>query len=249
MMYDGKDFSGYQVQPEKRTVQGEVEKVLEFLLKEKVKIYASGRTDTGVSAFNQVAHFDTETELNIKQFLGSINALLPADVQVTGLQEVDQNFDARFSVKRKTYQYLFYVSRFTLPLFNGRATRLNDYADIIKMNEACKYLVGTHDFSSFVSRKSGKTNFVRTVFDAKVVQLADKLYAFEITGDGFLYNMVRIIFGTLVSVAYGKLKPEDIKAIIDAKNRSKAGKTMPAEALYLKNVEYILGKNKNIEEN
>lgn len=238
IQYNGKNFSGFQVQPEKRTIQGEIEKVLLFLFKKPLKIYASGRTDAGVSAMAQVAHFDIDEEVNEKSLLSSLNALLPTDIAITCIEKVDESFDARFSVKKKTYWYKFYVSKFDLPLFYDDALRINDYADIELMNESCKYLIGTHDFSSFVARKSGKTDFVRTVYDAKIISLGDGLYAFEITGNGFLYNMVRIIFGTLLSVAYKKIKPEEIKNIIEAKLREKAGKTMPSHALLMKKVEY-----------
>ena len=238
MQYDGKKFSGFQVQPEKRTVQGEIEKVLNFLFKKSIKIYASGRTDAGVSAFAQVAHFDIEETINEKSLLSSLNALLPEDIAITSLEKVDESFDARFSVKKKTYWYKFYVSKFELPLFNDNALRINDYSDLNLMNESCKYLIGTHDFSSFVARKSGKTDFVRTIYDAKIISLSDGLYAFEICGNGFLYNMVRIIFGTLLMVAYKKIEPKEIKDIIDAKSRARAGKTMPSHALLMKKVEY-----------
>ena len=239
LQYDGKDFCGFQIQPNKRTVQGEVEKALEFLLKEKVKIYASGRTDAEVSALAHVAHFDTEKFVDEKKLKASLNAILPEDIAVTSVQKVDNSFDARFSVKRKTYQYRFYVSRYELPLLRGRALRINDYADVSLMNKACKFLLGEHNFKSFVARKSGKTDFVRTIYDAKIVELDDGMFAFEITGNGFLYNMVRIIFGTLIQVGYKKIEPSKVKDIIDAKDRTKAGKTMPAFALVLKNVEYL----------
>lgn len=235
--YDGSAFSGFQVQPERRTIQGEIEKVLEFLLKTKTKIYASGRTDAGVSALGQVAHFDTEQELN-KTFQASVNALLPNDIAIVDFSKVDESFDARFSVKRKTYQYRFYVSRFTRPLFEKTALRINDYADLEKMKEACKYFIGTFDFESFVSKKSGKTDFVRTIYDAKIVDIGSGIYAFEITGNGFLYNMVRIIFGTILKVGYKKLEPQDVTKIITQKSRSTAGGTMPAYPLLLKNVDY-----------
>jgi len=237
MQYDGTNFCGFQIQPQKRTVQGEIEKVLSFLMKENIKIYASGRTDAGVSAMAQVAHFDTEQVVNEKTLLSSMNALLPKDIAITSVEKVDEHFDARFSVKTKTYWYKFYVSKFDLPLFKD-ALRINDYADINLMSDACKFLIGTFDFESFVARKSGKTDFVRTIYDAKIISLGDGLYAFEITGNGFLYNMVRIIFGTLLNVAYKKIKPEDLKSIINAKDRSKAGKTMPAKALLMKKVTY-----------
>lgn len=238
MQYDGENFKGFQVQPEKRTVQGELERVLTSLLKENVKIYASGRTDSGVSAKAQVAHFDTECTFDEKKMLSSINAFLPEDIAITSLEKVTDEFDARFSAKRKTYQYRFYVSKFELPLYKKTALRVNDYVDIEKMKEGAKYIIGTHDFRSFVASKSGKTDFVRTVYDAKIVKHDDTLYAFEITGNGFLYNMVRILFGTLLMIGYGKRKPEDMEKIIKQEDRQMAGKTMPAHALLLKSVDY-----------
>ena len=238
VQYDGTNFSGWQLQPKKRTVQGEIERVLEFLLKENTRLYASGRTDAGVSAFAQVCHFDTEKEVNEKKLCDSLNALLPEDVAVLSCEKVDESFDSRFSVKKKTYNYMFYVSKYKLPLFEKTALRINHYADVSLMQQACKYFVGTHDFESFVASKSGKTDFVRTIYDAKIIDCGDGRYAFEVTGNGFLYNMVRIMFGTLVSVAYKKTKPEQIAEIIESKNRQKAGKTMSAHALFLKKVDY-----------
>ena len=238
VQYDGTNFCGWQLQPEKRTVQGEIEKVLEFLLKEKTRLYASGRTDSGVSAYAQVCHFDTEQKVNEKKLLDSLNALLPDDVGVTVCEKVSDEFDSRFSVKKKIYQYRFYISKYTLPLFEKTAVKVYDYTDVSLMKEACKYLIGTYDFESFVSKKSGKTDFVRTIFDARIVELDDGLFAFEITGNGFLYNMVRIIFGTLLKVGCKKIKPEEILDIIKAKDRRFAGKTMSPHALFMKKVEY-----------
>ena len=238
VQYDGKDFNGWQIQPNKRTAQGELEKVLEFLMKEKVHTFASGRTDSGVSAFGQVVHFDTEQSVNTKKLLVSLNGLLPEDVAVTSCEVVPETFDARFSVKRKTYQYRFYVSRFRLPLLEARALRVNDNVSIDKMTEACKYFIGTHDFGSFVSKKSGKTDFVRTIFNAKIVSIGDGVFAFEVTGNGFLYNMVRIMFGTILKAGYSQIKPEDIESILSGKNRALAGKTMSPKGLVMKNVEY-----------
>ena len=236
--YNGKNFSGYQIQPNKRTIQEEIEKVLSFLLKENVRIYASGRTDAGVSAFQQVAHFDSEVEFDLKKMTDSLNALLPDDISVLKMTETSLEFDARFSAKKKTYQYFFYVSKYKHPIFDEYAQRINSYSDVEKMKEGAKFLVGTFDFKSFVSKKSGKTNFVRTIYSAKIVNISKDVYAFEITGNGFLYNMVRIIFGTLVKVAYGKIEPEKVLDIILAEDRSKSGQTMPPKALYLKNVDY-----------
>ena len=163
---------------------------------------------------------------------------MPDDIQITELAVVDESFDARFSAKKKTYRYLFFVLKFTHPIFDEYATRINDYADVSLMQEACKYLIGTFDFKSFVSKKTDKTNFIRTIFDAKIFELESGIFAFEITGNGFLYNMVRIIFGTLVKVGYKKIEPSEVMNIINGQDRSLAGKTMPAKSLFLKNVDY-----------
>ncbi len=238
IQYNGKNFSGWQIQPNKRTIQGELERVLEFLMKGKVKTYASGRTDAGVSALGQVAHFDTEQQVDVKKLLVSLNGLLPEDIAVTSCEFAPKDFDARFSVKEKTYQYKFYISRFRLPLFEESAFRVNDYVNLDKMKEACKFFIGTRDYESLVSQKSGKTDFVRTIYDAKIVELGDGLFAFEVTGNGFLYNMVRIMFGTILKAGYGQIEPREIESILNSKNRSLAGKTMPAKALIMKNVSY-----------
>ena len=238
VQYNGKNFSGWQLQPNKRTVQGELEKVLEFLLKENIRTYASGRTDTGVSSYGQVVHFDCNQSINTKKFLDSLNWLTPEDIAVTSCEIVPETFDARFSAKKKTYQYRFYVSKYTLPLFEDTCLRINDYVDIKKMDEASKYFIGTHDFGSFVAKKSGKTDFVRTIYDSKIIAKDDGSYAYEVTGNGFLYNMVRIMFGTILKVGYGKMEPKAIVDILEKKNRIYSGKTMPAKALYMKSVEY-----------
>jgi len=236
--YDGTNFCGYQVQPGKRTVQSELENAIINLYGEKVITYASGRTDAGVHSLGAVVHFDEPRILKNRRIADSINSFLPEDVKVIKAEEVRDNFDARFDAKRKTYSYKFYLSRCERPLMKNRALRLNEEIDVCKMQEACEFLIGEHDFTSFVARKSGKTNFVRTIYSAEIKHIQNREYEFIITGNGFLYNMVRIIVGTLVNVGYGRCEPNAVKAIIDSKDRQKAGKTMPAYALYMVNVEY-----------
>ncbi len=236
--YVGTGFSGYQLQPEKRTVQGEMENILSLILDNKIKIYASGRTDSGVHSLGQVAHFDTEQEFNLGWLQDKLNTLLPEDISIQKIFEAEDGFDSRFSVKEKTYGYRFYLSRNERATMRNRALRVNDNVDIEKMKEACKYIVGEHDFKSFVARKSGKEDFVRTVYSAKINEMTDGLYEFCISGNGFLYNMVRIIVGTLIDIGSGRKKPEDMKRIIDGKNRSLAGKTVAPYGLYMKSVKY-----------
>lgn len=236
--YDGTNFSGYQVQPGKRTIQGEIESALEKIYGERVETFASGRTDSGVHAFGAVVHFDPPKKLKNPQIQETINAFLPEDVKVVRFEKVDESFDARFSSKKKTYVYKFYLSKFEKPLKRNYQLQVDDRVDVQKMNDACKYLIGEQDFRSFVARKSGKTNFVRTIFDARIEKTAENEFQFKITGNGFLYNMVRIIMGTLINVGLGRIKPEDVQTIIQAKDRTKAGKTVKSCGLYLLEVVY-----------
>ncbi len=236
--YDGTNFCGYQVQPNKRTVQSELEGALRKIYNQDVLTFSSGRTDAGVHALGAVVHFDEPKIIKNRNFADSINSYLPDDLKVVKAEEVDNSFDARFDAKSKTYIYKFYLSRCERPLYKNRALRVNEEVDVEKMKQALKYLLGEHDFSSFVARKSGKTNFVRTIYSAEIKEVSNKEFEFQISGNGFLYNMVRIIMGTLIKVGEQKIKPEDMKTIIENKNRQTAGNTMPAHALYLVNVEY-----------
>ncbi len=237
--YNGEHFCGFQYQPNCRTVEGEIEKVLTEILGKETKIYASGRTDSGVHALGQVGNFFC-TEPNKQKLLHQINDKLPEDVKLLNIVEVPAEFDSRFSAKKKTYGYRFYLSRYERPLFESFALRVNDNVDVKKMADSAGEFVGEYDFTSFVARKSGKTNFVRKIYDARIncLDKNQQLYEFEITANGFLYNMVRIIFGTLLDVGYSRKQKEDIKKIILAKDRTKAGKTMPAKGLVLKSVCY-----------
>lgn len=236
--YDGTNFCGYQVQPGKRTIQSELEKAIESIYNQKIVSYSSGRTDAGVHAYGAVVHYDEPKELKNKRIKDSLNAYLPSDIKVTDAEIVNESFDARFDAKTKTYAYKFYLSRTERPLMFNRALRVNENVNIEKMKEACKYFIGEHDFTSFVARKSGKTNFVRTVYSCDIVETAKNEYELIISGNGFLYNMVRIIMGTLIFVGEGKYESKYVKEIIDGKNRALAGKTVASYGLYLMKVEY-----------
>ena len=238
IQYLGKDFSGWQSQPGKRTVQGEIEKVLAQIFHEEIVLSASVRTDKGVNAFGQVASFASELIMKESKLRGALNAFLPEDITIIDVKYAPDNFDARFDAKIKTYEYYFYKSRNEQPLFRGRQLRINDYADVDKMKEAAKALVGTHDFTSFVARKSGKTNMVRTIYDIKIQDLGEEHYKLVITGNGFLYNMVRIIMGTLIMIGQGQREVGFMAELIEAKNRKLAGNTVAPYALYLKEVKY-----------
>ena len=236
IQYDGKNFCGWQIQPNERTVQQTVEEAILKLTSEKVSLTGSGRTDSGVHALCQVAHFDIEKGLPPEKYAPALNGLLPGDVQILFSMLAPEGFHARFGAKKKTYRYTFYVSDVKLPLKEAYAQRIL-FADVKKMQEGAKYLVGEHDFKCFLASNSSVKDTVRTIYSCKVTAKGNEIYL-EVCGNGFLYNMVRTIAGTLLYVGEGKFKPEYVKEIIESENRLNAGKTMPAKGLMLKNVCY-----------
>ena len=236
--YDGTNYSGYQSQKDKRTIQDELEKSLSIVLRHEVSIVASGRTDAGVSAIEQVCHMDLIEEIDAKRTLGYVNTLLPKDIRVLNINRTDDDFHARYSAKKKTYEYFFYVSSVEIPVYERMATRIGYNLNIDAMKDACKYFLGKHDFSSFCASNTEVKDKTREIYDIDIMEANDCIYKLTITGNGFLYNMVRIIMGTLVSVGMNKLQAQDIPDIIASKDRSKAGKTVPSKGLFLKKVLY-----------
>lgn len=235
--YDGANYYGFQVQPNKDTIQARLEHAFEVVYREHIDIVASGRTDAGVSAISQVCHFDTELTVDIRRDVGHLNSLLPKDIRIHSIMEASPNFHARKGAKQKTYMYYFYVGK-TVPVYERIATNIGYGLNLDSMIEACKYIKGEHDFTSFCASNTAIKDKTRYVYDLNIVALEDNLYKMEITGNGFLYNMVRIIMGTLVAVGMGKISPSDIQKIIESRDRGLAGKTMPAKGLYLKKVVY-----------
>lgn len=235
--YDGAKYFGFQIQPNKDTIQERLEYAFEQVYREKIDIVASGRTDAGVSAISQVCHFDTDAVVDEKRNVGYLNSILPSDIRVIRITKAEETFHARKSAKEKTYMYKFYVGE-EIPVYERTASNIGYNLDIDAMIEACKYIEGTHDFTAFCASNTAVVDKTRTIYKLEIIKLDDNLYKMEVTGNGFLYNMVRIIMGTLVSVGMGKLKPEDIVDVISSKDRSRAGKTMPAKGLYLKKVLY-----------
>lgn len=236
--YDGSEFAGFQVQPNKRTVQGEIEKVLSRMHKgEFIRIHGSGRTDAGVHAKGQVFHFDTDLSLDEKQWIRALNTQLPEDISVLSAELVDSTFHARFSAQEKEYHYYVYTGTNRNPFLRKYSHHYPYGLDVEAMVKAQDYFLGTHDFTSFSSAKSEVEDRVRTISSFEIVEEHEQLI-FKIRGNGFLYNMVRIIVGTVLEVGIGKRKPEDIPEIIQAKERAKAGKTAPGQGLYLYKVYY-----------
>lgn len=235
--YDGKNYSGFQIQPNKTTIQEVLEKKLSEVLKDNVKITASGRTDAGVSALGQICHFDYPYDIDIARVRSYINHLLPDDIRVLEMDKVGDDFNARYSANSKQYDYWFYIGE-KVPVYEKIAVNIGYKLDIDSMNKACEYLIGEHDFTSFCASNTEVKDKIRHILRAEIVKLDDNLFKFSIVGNGFLYNMVRIIMGTLIEVGRHKILPIDIKNIILAKDRNKAGKTAPSKGLYLKKVIY-----------
>ena len=235
--YDGKNYYGFQKQANQKTIAECLELTFTQVLGEDISIVASGRTDAGVSAMCQVCHIDTTKEIE-KNIVGYVNHILPEDIRVLNICKVDENFHARFSPKSKTYEYWFYIGQFKNPIFDRVATYIGYNINVENMKTACVDLIGEHDFSSFCASNTSVVDKVRTIFNADIIKIDGNLYKFIITGNGFLYNMVRIIMGTLVDVGLGKIDCNALKDIIKQKDRSKAGKTMCSGGLYLKKVEY-----------
>lgn len=234
--YDGTDFSGWQVQPNKRTVQSVLEEELSRRLGQSVHVMASGRTDAGVHAYGQVCHFDAETTIPPEKIADSVNPKLPSDVKILKSTRVDDTFDANRTAKKKTYRYTFYRSDRDDPMYERYAIRL-PVVDVEKMKEGANALIGEHDFKAFCASGSSVKTTVRTIYDATFTWEGNYL-VFRITGNGFLYNMVRTLVGELVDIGRGRLTTNDLKQTLLTGNRVGIGKTMPARGLALETVNY-----------
>ncbi len=246
--YDGTDFFGWQRQPEARTVQGELEKVLSKVCGTDIKINGTSRTDAGVHALGQRASFKGAFGIPTERIMMAVNNMLSggkqvrtkcSDVRIIDVQEVNPEFHARFNAKGKKYRYLIRNNSepdiFTRNYFYHVRTPLNVEA----MKKAAEFIVGTHDFACFQSAGGNpRETTVRTVYSLEIMEKSDGIIAIEVSGDGFLYNMVRIIVGTLVEVGTGKKPPEDMQHIIESCSRQTAGHTAPPEGLYLVEVFY-----------
>lgn len=235
--YDGKDFNGWQKQNDKLNIQGEIERAIEIITGEQVELIASGRTDAGVHALNQIANFKIEKDINIEKLPYALNSQLKRSVRVKTAEIVDDDFHSRYHAKRKTYRYVINNSPQGSSIYRNLEYNFPLHLDETLMQEAIKYFVGEHDFKAFKATGGSTKSSVRTIYDASVKREGERIYI-ELTGNGFLYNMVRIIAGTLLDVGLGKIKPEEVKEIIESKDRNRAGKTLPPNGLFLVNVDY-----------
>jgi tRNA pseudouridine38-40 synthase len=239
LAYDGSGFSGFQIQPSNRTVAGEIERALRKMHKgQDIRIQASGRTDAGVHALGQVIHFDSPLELPRENWRRALNALLPNDIHIKHAEIVSESFHARFSAVAKEYHYYVRNTSDYDVFSRNYAYYYSEQVDIEKIQEACSLLEGTHDFSTFSSKKTSvKGSRVRTLYNIRCEQYNQGL-RFVFYGDGFLYHMVRILTGFLLDVGRGKWKVTDIPDLIAAKDRDQIGKTIGPEGLYLVRVTY-----------
>lgn len=237
--YDGTEFHGWQVQPEERSVEGELNKALFELTKEDIKVIGASRTDSGVHALGNVAVFDTESTIPGEKFKYALNTLLPADVSVMASRDVPSTFHPRHCDSIKTYEYRIYCSKFSNPLKNRYALFCPYDLSVERMNEAAKYLVGEHDFKSFCSVKTQAETTVRKLYTADVFYDGEDIIV-RLSGAGFLYNMVRIITGSLIEVGIRKYEPDHIKEVLESTDRTVAGPTVEPQGLTLINVDFPL---------
>lgn len=236
--YDGTGFSGYQVQPGKRTVQGELERALGKLNKgNSIRVSASGRTDAGVHARGQVIHFDTMLEIEPARWQIALNSLLPDDIAVNSVEYARPDFHARFNAAGKEYRYFLLPSKQRDPFQRNYAYQFQYELDLDAMREAASLLLGTHDFTSFCSAKTEVEDRVRTLQEIDFSE-ENGLIVFRFIGNGFLYNMVRILVGTLLEVGTGRRPAESMPQLLAEKDRTQAGKTAPGHGLYLWKVFY-----------
>ena len=232
-----KNFSGWQKQPNKLNIQGEIERAIGEITGEEIELIASGRTDRGVHSLGQTANFKTNSNIPIEKLPIAINSKLKKSIVIKDAKEVDERFHSRYSVKSKKYRYTINNSEYGSAIYRNMEYHFNIKLDVKKMKEAAKYFEGEHDFKAFKASGTSSKSSVRTIYKAEVLKDGDRIYI-ELTGNGFLYNMVRIIAGTLVDVGIGKIQPKDIIKIIESKDRTKAGKTLPANGLCLMEVLY-----------
>lgn len=235
--YDGTAYSGFQTQRGLNTVQAKLEEALKIVNNHQVTpIVATGRTDKGVHALCQYAHADIGVNITEKKLKRALNSNLPDDIHVIEAKQVEDSFHARYNVKEKEYKYRINTGEYN-PLERNYVFQYNYYLNVEAMKQAITYFVGTHDFRAFVTDNKEKENCIRTIFSAKI---EEKNQEIQITfkGNGFLRYQVRNMVGLLIKVGENKLSPESVEKILESKDRTKAGKTAPAEGLYLVNIKY-----------
>jgi len=235
--YDGTNYHGFQRQKKIATIQGELERVLSLLFNTPISIVSSGRTDSGVHAVGHVISFCVDSKMSPRNILKGVNAQLPRDIVVKSVRVVPNTFHAQYSAKRKIYRYQVWNSHTVSPLRDRYTYHYTYGLDLKKMQKAAGLLIGKHDFRAFAAKNKDKENTIRTLYNIRISKQSNCiLLTFD--GDGFLYNMVRNIVGTLLYVGRGKFSVRDVKAIMAARKRAQAGPTVPAKGLTLSRVIY-----------
>lgn len=254
LQYDGTDFCGWELQPGRRSVRREIEQALFRLFREKSKLTAASRTDSGVHALGQVVNFKLQHPIPISKVAAALNSLLPDDLRVMKAEAV-RSFHARYDVKNKEYEYLIFNGEILPPLYRQIVWHVKPMLNIAAMRKAAKFLVGKHDFQSFCASHSDDKNYVRILHKLGIRPASPakrgehsalgiwkgsplRVISCQLVGNGFLYKMVRNIVGTLVEVGLGRRKPSDLRGILEAKDRKQAGRTAPAPGLCLVRVNY-----------
>ena len=237
LQYDGTNYHGWQTQENAVTIQETIEKAIKKLTGVRPRLTGCGRTDTAVHAENYICNFKSETTIPCEKLPYALNTYLPSDIVCTSAEDVPTDFDARKSAKGKTYTYVITNSKYRNVFCNNRAWHYRYALDINKMKKAAAHFIGTHDFIGFAAAGFTVKTTVRTIHSINITQDND-IIKISVTGNGFLYNMVRIIAGTLVFAGNGKINPDDIPDIINSKQRKRAGITAPACGLYLTEVYY-----------
>ncbi len=237
LMYDGSAYHGWQYQKNGITVQEVIENALSKITGEKIKVTGSSRTDAGVHALDYVFNFKSDTNIPLDKLPYALNYELNDDIVAVSAWEAEEDFNARFSSKGKKYIYRIWNFRMRNPFYVGYSWYLPYNLDREKMQKAAEYFVGTYDFSAFMAAGGSQKTTVRTIRECKV-EIENDLITVTVSADAFLYNMVRIITGTIVECGMGKIQPEDIPGIIESGDRRKSGLTAPPEGLFLKEVYY-----------
>ncbi len=242
--YEGTRYNGWQRQKNTpNTIQEKIESILSKLLDTEIEIYGSGRTDAGVHALGQVFHFHTELDLlsdqSAESFLKECNQYLPKDIRILAIEECSLRFHARLNAKYKTYQYRIDISPYGNLFLRNTTHHIPASLDLESMKKGAEYLLGTHDFKSFCSNKRMKKSSVRTIYSIQIEKDLDhQLVTLTFRGNGFLYNMVRILSGTLIEIGLGTRNADEIPSILEGVNRGLAGHTAPAAGLFLIQVDY-----------
>ncbi|GGJ08727.1 tRNA pseudouridine(38-40) synthase TruA [Paenibacillus hunanensis] len=244
IQYDGNRYKGWQrLGDSDSTIQGKIEKAISVLIGEQIEIIGSSRTDAGVHALQQVANFKTVQELTTERIMSFLNHYLPPDISVIQVEQVDERFHARFHATEKTYLYKIWNREYSQPFLRKYSMHVVKPLDIEKMKQAAAHFIGEHDFTAYANAKSKKKDSVRTIHQLELSE-QDGMIELRVTGNGFLYNMVRKMVGTLIAVGLGEKQPNDVPGFIQSKDRSQTGGMADAEGLYLEQIRF---KNEQTE--